>query len=53
MRHLHKFALSDEDYYDAYSGRSMEKIKDEARDMKEWTRSLGWTGRIYKQENML
>ena len=29
------------------------KDKDEARDMKEWARSLGWTGRIYKPENML
>ena len=27
--------------------------KDEAREMKEWARSLGWTGRIYKPENML
>ena len=29
------------------------KDKDEARDMKEWARSLGWTGRVYKPENML
>ena len=29
------------------------KDKDEARDMKEWARSLGWTGRMYKPENML
>lgn len=27
------------------------KDKDEAREMKEWARSLGWTGRIYKPEN--
>jgi hypothetical protein len=29
------------------------KDKDEARNMKEWARSLGWTGRMYKPENML
>ena len=29
------------------------KDKDEAREMKEWARSLGWTGRKYKSENML
>ena len=29
------------------------KDKDEARDMKWWARSLGWTGRLYKPENML
>lgn len=27
--------------------------REEAREMKEWARSLGWTGRIYKPENML
>lgn len=29
------------------------KDREEAREMKEWARSLGWTGRIYKPENML
>jgi predicted transcriptional regulator len=29
------------------------KDKDEAREMKEWARRLGWTGRIYKPENMI
>lgn len=29
------------------------KDRDEAREMKAWARSLGWTGRIYQPNNML